>query len=396
MAEEVSGMSVKRRPLISVDSNRLHLDEENPRLPKDSQGKTEDETLKILLDDFGLNELAESLARNGYFDEEPLVVVPLELPKEFRGKKHRELKSDVKFLEYINRKDVHFKVIEGNRRLATVKLLLDNEKRKKLNVNNWPQITKEVIADLSILPVIVYSRREDVIPYLGVRHIIGIKKWEPYAKATYIVSLHDDFDMDLEQIRERVGDSSKGTIRSYISYRLVETAEDNGINTEKAKEYFSYLLLAIPSPWVRDYIGLSEDASKLNEKTKIPQDKIANLKNFFSFIFGEGTEVLPVIKESRDISNKLIPVLGNKASTKSLLLNRDLDGAFIMSGGEERALLKYLSNAQSNLQNAVGIAYRHKTKEVKSAIKDCVGIIEKLKKDVGYAAGKDENDDGPD
>ena len=64
-----------------IPVSRLFLDPENPRLPEEAQGKSESELMEVLLDQFNLEELADSMAENGYFDEEPLVGIPQKPPK---------------------------------------------------------------------------------------------------------------------------------------------------------------------------------------------------------------------------------------------------------------------------------------------------------------------------
>ena len=61
---------------LIVPIENIHLDPNNPRLPEEFQNKSQKELLDILYKYFALRELAESMARNGYFEEEPLVVIP--------------------------------------------------------------------------------------------------------------------------------------------------------------------------------------------------------------------------------------------------------------------------------------------------------------------------------
>src|ERR1700684_1957742 len=74
----------RKRPLRNLGIGRLHLDPENPRLPEEVQGRGEEELLQHLYEHFALEEIASSMAQNGYFDEEPLVAVPNRLPKKLR------------------------------------------------------------------------------------------------------------------------------------------------------------------------------------------------------------------------------------------------------------------------------------------------------------------------
>jgi hypothetical protein len=73
MTKKTTEVAVSRRTPLYIPVSRLFLDPENPRLPKEAQGKSEGELLEVLFRRFNLEELAYSMAENGYFDEEPLV-----------------------------------------------------------------------------------------------------------------------------------------------------------------------------------------------------------------------------------------------------------------------------------------------------------------------------------
>ena len=77
MTKEIFGIGGKR-PQLNLSVESLFLDPENPRLPEKIQGGNEDVLLLSLYEDFDLRELADSLSKNGYFDEEPLVGIPKE------------------------------------------------------------------------------------------------------------------------------------------------------------------------------------------------------------------------------------------------------------------------------------------------------------------------------
>ena len=75
MAKKASGLG-RKRPQLNVNADNLHLDPLNPRLPEDIQGKSEEDINYALYRFFDVDELAYSMAENGYFDEEPLVAIP--------------------------------------------------------------------------------------------------------------------------------------------------------------------------------------------------------------------------------------------------------------------------------------------------------------------------------
>jgi hypothetical protein len=378
----------RKRPLRYVSIDRLHLDPENPRLPEDTQGAKEPELMQHLLDHFDLEEIAAPMAQNGYFDEEPIVAVPENLPKRLRPRiGETPSKEYLTFLE-----NAEFRVVEGNRRLATALLLRDAALRKKLHVRSWPEISRKVREDLDELPVIVYPARSEVLPYLGVRHITGNKKWDSYAKARYIAKMLDE-GKKIDDIVREVGDRSQGVLRNAVSYYVLQQARrDLDLDISRAKEDFSYLVLAIGQRNIKVFLGWAKSPPKTSDKVKvlpleevdlgepIPETHLKNLRDFLSWIYGEGKKTLPVIKESRDITNYLSHVVASESAVEYLRRTRDLREAYELSDGEETMVRKLLGTANSKLEKALGVVHRHKTAEVISEAEKCADTANRVLK----------------
>src|SRR3990167_8864 len=99
-------------PKLPLD--QLLLDEENPRLASSLTGRpTQDDLVEMLWEEMAVDEVAYSIAANGFYDHEPLIVIP-------KGKK--------------------FVVVEGNRRLAAVLLLVNAKLRKGVGATELPAI----------------------------------------------------------------------------------------------------------------------------------------------------------------------------------------------------------------------------------------------------------------
>src|ERR1041385_7585484 len=100
--------------LIDVDD--LLLDPENPRLAEKAvDGRSQDEITRILWREMAVDEIALSIAANGYNQYEPLFAIEAGKDK--------------------------WCVIEGNRRLAAVKLLRDPNLRAKVGATDLPKIS---------------------------------------------------------------------------------------------------------------------------------------------------------------------------------------------------------------------------------------------------------------
>ena len=143
---------------VAVDE--IELDPENPRLPN-SLEKTESAILGYLVDEAAVSELMQAIGQNGFFPGEPIIVVPGTTKK--------------------------YRVVEGNRRLASLILL-----REPHRVESRPSIAQaaeQAEHRPDRVPVVVFSDPDEVMAYLGYRHITGVKAWEPLAKARYLNSI---------------------------------------------------------------------------------------------------------------------------------------------------------------------------------------------------------------
>ncbi|NJM40114.1 MAG: hypothetical protein HC853_04795 [Anaerolineae bacterium] len=371
---QIAGVG-RKRPQLNIAVEQLHLDTKNPRLMEESQGGKELALINVLYRDFNLDELAESMSRNGYFDEEPLVAVPKKTPKDMTI---GDMTSE-QFIKFIEREDTEFTVVEGNRRLATVKLLLDSSLRDSLRIKSWEPISDEVAVDLKSLPVIIYRERNEVIPYLGVRHIVGIQKWDSYAKARYIASMVES-GFTPQEVQAQIGDKQGAVIKNYVCYKILDQLENEfTLEMKSAKESFSLLLLAVGQGNIKRFLGLPVKLNSVNFEEPIPQKNLENSRKFIEWVFGAGP-VLPVISDSRDITRYLSHVLANQEAIDYLYKTRDLKGAYERSSGEQNLVLRSIATANSKLESVLGIAHRHKTQDAISETEKCVQTAIQLEK----------------
>lgn len=378
MVKKANKISSRRMPQLNIKIEKLFLDKDNPRLPENVQGQNEEELLKTLYKGFNLDELMDSMRQNGYFDEEPLVVIPRNVP----SKLSKADASSDEFIKFIKSATTTFTVIEGNRRVAAAKLLTDPKLRSQLNIKQWQEVPPEIIDDLKLLPAIVYTKRSDVIPYMGVRHIIGIQKWDSYPKARYIARLIDQAKT-LSDVETQIGDSQGSVRKNYISYKLLQQARDEfDYNTKLVEEgKFSFLILAIGQGPIKRYLGLPTRIKDTDPNAPVPGDKIKSLQSLTSWLFGDDKNS-PVIEESRDITDYLSHVVESPDALKHLERTRDLKEAYDLSDGEEQMILRYLAAINSKLQTVLGLAHLHKTADVISEVEKCSETVKQLLKTV--------------
>jgi hypothetical protein len=311
----------------------LLLDPENPRLAEDGKALTDDQLVTKLYTEEALDELATSFANNGYFWEEPLVVVPHE---SIQGK---------------------FVVVEGNRRLATLKLLLSPTLRSDVSVTDFPDISAERRQELMSVPTVDYSSRSDVIPYLGFRHITGAKKWEPYAKARYISHLIRD-GKSIVEIERAIGDSGQTTKKLYQAFVVFEQIKnDLEEDVHQIKERFSLLEVMLGQQDIKKHIGIPRRLPTSAVERVVDDDHLELLRETVHWVFGSRKgDRLPVIADSREISRLLAPVIANEQSLAHLRETRDLRAAFERTGGERDYLHKQLAAARRSAERALALS----------------------------------------
>ncbi len=394
MTNKISQISHKK-PQIDIPLGNLELDNKNPRLADKHHGGSQFDILKVLYEEFDLDEIAYSMAENGYFDEEPIVVIPQNLPKDFEWDVDvTSLKTSFEQL-VVSNKDIKFIVVEGNRRIASAKLLSNKGFRDKLKIenNDFPKIKNaEVKNDLKNIPSIVYRDRKDVSPYLGVRHITGILRWESYAKARYISSRIEEetkkgigIEESIREVQRKVGDNRTDIIKKqYMFYKIFEQAQDElGFDVSEVINRFSLITVALNSPSIRDFIGVPSYKEVTFNRPLVSKTKLKNLEILLTWIFGNGKGKDPILTDSRKITSHLAPILSDKAATEYLLTYSNLEEAYERSGGDKEFVKKKINSAKRAVTSALQAAYKYKKdKEILALLEELTMAVEELKNSV--------------
>lgn len=382
----------RKRPQIDISLVNIELDNKNPRLAEEHQRGTQFDILKVLYEEFDLDEIAYSMAENGYFDEEPIVVIPDKLPKNFKWDEDVN-KFQADFEKLIDTdKNIKFIVVEGNRRIATAKLLTDKSLREGMGIReeDFPvPRDKGIYEDLKLIPSIIYKDRKDISPYLGVRHITGVLKWEAYAKARYIASKIAEerskgrsTERSIQEVQKKVGDRTDVIKKQYMYYKILEQVQDDlDFDVSEITDRFSLITVAVNSPSIRRFIGVPSYKEADLNKPLVPQNKLRNLDILLTWIFGKGKDQRPILTDSRIITSRLAPILADKDATEHLLKYGNLEEAYERSGGEKEFLIKKINKAKSSISNVLGYVYKYRAdREIKGLVDDLIEAVMELKK----------------
>ena len=365
-----------KRPLVQLPWESLVLDDANPRLLSwfgdglESIKPSQFELLKVMYQRYDARSLAISMATNGYFDEEPLVVVPKEEAFAKTIDIHFDKREDaVELITSYYAGGGEFIVVEGNRRLTALKLLLDNDLRARLKLRDtFPTVTSlDIYDDLTVLPCVVYPNRTEVIPYLGVKHIRGPLRWEAFSQATYAASIIDesikqncDPDEALEQLERQTGNTGSRLKRLYIAYKIFKQLEqDIEMDVDAVIERFSFVAAIYANIPLRTFIGLKAPSATFLKDQLISQDYLANAELLFEWVFGNKEKKLqPVVMESRDLTGRLSVVVGSPDAVAYLRQHRDLSGAYDRRNGDHAMLLRQLDCALLDVRRTTQLAFK--------------------------------------
>jgi hypothetical protein len=323
---------VRQTELVAVGS--LLLDPENPRLPDELDAGDQQELLRYFLSNYQPDEIAESMAENGYFSEEPLLVVP---------------SGDA------------FVVVEGNRRLAALKLLTSAADREALRTpTRWRDLA-EAAQDkgLDQVPVVRYAARDELLDYLGFRHVSGIVPWTPEAKARFVSSLVLRHGYTFRDAARAIGSRSDAIRRQVLAYATLQQTKQAGFDVRPAERLFGFFYRSLQSPGVRRHMHVPDPGDLTEGMTSpVAPGSEPAVAEVISWLFGnEAEHQKPVIRESRQV-DALGHVLLSTEATDILRETRDLDLALDVAGGDPERMKGSLLRARRALIVANGQAYQ--------------------------------------
>lgn len=316
-------------PIIKWPVEDLLLDSENPRLPDDYRTASQFELLIYMEKQYDLEELGWSMVEHGYFDEEPLLVILPDIDPKKRT------------------------VVEGNRRLATLKLLTDEQSRQAIGKRLWTDLAELAVEerkDLSRVPIRQYRDRAELLEYLGFRHVSGLMQWESEAKARYVYRLVTEYGYTFEHIARTIGGRQDAIRRQFIAWSTVVQARNAGVDVSPAVRRFGVLYRSFQSPGTRQFLDLKgwTDATHDTREPLGPEGP-ERFNELIGMIFGPKR----VIKESRRLDD-LGKVLAEPVALEVLRQERDIDVALRELPEDRTAVLASMRTAYRTLTTVNG------------------------------------------
>lgn len=328
--------------IVELDLHLLKLDPDNPRLPE-LVDRDEQSMIDYIAESTSIEELMHAIGENGFFPGEPLIGV---------------LDSD----------GVNYHIIEGNRRLTALKLLQDPQNCSNPG-SRMREIAEQAKHKPTSIPVVVQPDRAAVLPYLGFRHITGVKQWEPLAKARYIKQLFDLTSTEM-QAKQRYGEVARaiGSRRDHIMRNLSALAvynviKDNdfygidGLNEESIK--FSVLSTALADDKIGRFVGiaiedLQGDVSSIDPILHPDRIDRNQIKELTVWLYKRDEKGGTKVGESRNL-RQLAAVVSNPKALAALRSDAPLNIAYQLTSDVTSDFVGYLYKAEGAIKEAASM-----------------------------------------
>ena len=247
-------------------------------------------------------------------------------------------------------------VVEGNRRLAAVRLLMEPETCARLGIrgDNWSP-SPSVLDSLKNLPVIIQPRKE-IWDYVGFKHLNGPQPWDSIAKAQYIHRVHKTFGIPLEEIASTLGDRHDTVLRMYRGYLVLKQAMDDGLfNPEdrmKPKFAFSHLWTALTYTSVQKFLGVTQQRLSRVERP-VPEKNRQKLGELMLWLYGNKKgDIEPKVRSQNPHLREMAEVLESPRGLQFLRSGQPLAVALDATRGDARLFQDAISKAETELRNA--------------------------------------------
>ena len=317
-----------------VDQLELRFDAKNPRLKEHLRDVgseiSQDDIVEVLWREFAVDEIAFSIASNGFFRHETL---------------------------FATRENGELVVIEGNRRLAAVRLLTDPHLRRLVGASDLPKISPRNKETVALLPVIECSRVE-IWQYIGFKHVNGPLSWQSLAKAEYIAWVHNETQVPLQRIANQIGDQHATVKRLYRANMAIEQAEHAGVfdRRDRWRKHFSFshLYPGLDYANMSKFTGISGEGS-YEKRRPIPKSKLKQFGELCEWLYGSKSKNQPPAVRTQNPDLRLLDeVLGSKNGIAALRRGLPLKVSLDISKGDERLFREALVTAKQSLQDARG------------------------------------------
>lgn len=166
-------------------------------------------------------------------------------------------------------------VVEGNRRVATLKYLLRRYEEDAIDLG------KLDINTFSKLPVVLYqdASERDHLVMMGLHHISGKRRWPAINRARAMKSLLEHFDDNADDVCDALGVSKREFNLSVRTLALVDAYKDSDYGDQLQSEQFNLFREVLSNEAMRTWLGWDHAVLKARSQS--------NLNRLFSWLSRE-------------------------------------------------------------------------------------------------------------
>ena len=267
---------------IYLELKNVFLDPNNPRFFIERDATLPDskiteqsvqENCLTKMKAYGTADLKESIKRVGFLQIDKVVVRPFGTER--------------------------FVVVEGNRRIAALKIL-----EKEINSGEI-QLHKGIKGTIFRFKVVVYRGKEKDIAWIiqGIRHISGIRNWPSYQQAAVLIKISEEKNIGIREASNVVGIGPKiagRLVRAHYGFQQARQDDEYGQYIKPT--HFSYFAEAVfVKPVLKEWLSWKEKSKRFHN--------VKNLKKLLSWIIPEN-EKEPRLGRAMDLRDILSVAIG--------------------------------------------------------------------------------------
>lgn len=206
-------------------------------------------------------------------------------------------------------------VMEGNRRLAACLILSGDEraarqsKRAEQYQQIWAAHGRKPVDPVPVIMFDAQEQKQELLSYLGVRHIASSQPWDSYAKAAWVAKVVEESNLGVADVALMIGDQHRTIGRLLEGFYFIEQLISSGQfrpqdsvrrGRGSVTEYpFSWVYTMLGYTTVRQYLQLPEDAAR---RDPLEEETLPKAGLLVRSMFGDaGRGRNSAIDDSRDI-----------------------------------------------------------------------------------------------
>jgi len=362
---------------IEVSADKLILDPNNPRFARhfdqlidDSKAENvENTTFEKMLEGFDVKSLADNIHKNGFLGFDRLFV------RSYKDK---------------------FIVVEGNRRISAIKLLLMNEKKGERGT----EISAEIKETFKALPAIDVSNLTDkeIQRMLGLRHFDSVQDWKPLPGSLHLFKAYME-----EMLGGYEGDIDDVADKFVLDTTIIEKLSDQYARsksrvTKDVQIYRLYLQVVQAEPSAANQNNLFSMLTESLKPAPIKRFKIdpqlavfseSGLTLFIKLIVGEGEDgpiITEVSKGDRAYREYESVLRAGTEQDKERIEDDRIDASVVWADVKKRQEIEGIKQIVSRIEKDLGKLTIEKI-DVKELSNSEIDVLKELRKNIDKVLG---------